>query len=307
MSEPVKVVFIVGPTASGKTAAALAAANELGGEIINADSIQVYQSLDIGSAKPTKKEMANTRHHLVGYVPEGDNYTAGRFRKDVLEILKERTEAGVKRFYIVGGSGFYIKALLHGMFEVGEIPQAIKDQVKSEPAEVLYKELQTVDPISAETISPRDSYRISRAIEVYRGTGRAFSSFKQDFSEVTFPYPYIKVGLTSNKDFLRERVITRTTSMLNSGLVTEVEELLARGLGEWDALSSVGYKEVVEHLQGKIPHDELHGEIVKNTMGLIKKQMTWFKKDKEVTWFDVAEGDFSETVKKIIQFIKEQL
>lgn len=298
----VSVVFILGPTASGKSNLAIQAAQKLGGEIINADSIQVYKSLDIGSAKPTEEELALIPHHLVGHISEGENYTAGRFRDDVLKVIEKRAQAGVKRFYVVGGSGFYIKALIHGLYQIPPVPQEIQDQVIKEDPKALYEELKKVDPTAANTINPNDTYRISRAIEVFRATGTPFSNFKTDFSKKEFPYNYIKIGLRTEKEILKGRITKRTEKMLADGLIEEVKNLCEKGFEDWDALSSVGYKEVLMFLKGLLPENQLNEEIVKNTMALVKKQMTWFKKDDEMTWFDVFDD-----AEKIIQFIEEQL
>lgn len=298
----VSVVFILGPTASGKSNLAIAAAQKLGGEIINADSIQVYKSLDIGSAKPTKEELTLVKHHLIGHVDEGDSYTAGRFRKDVLDVIEKRAKAGIKKFYVVGGSGFYIKALTKGLYQIPPVPTEIQEQVQKEDPKELYEELKRVDPVAASTINANDSYRISRAIEVYRATGTPFSEFKNKFSKDEFPYKYIKIGLRADKEILRARVIKRAEKMLKDGLIVEVKNLLDKGYENWDALASVGYKEVVMFLKGLLPESQLEDEIVQNTMGLVKKQMTWFKKDEDMTWFDV-----SEEVEKIVQFIQEEM
>jgi tRNA dimethylallyltransferase len=296
------VVFILGPTASGKTKLAIDAALELGGEIINADSIQVYKSLDIGSAKPTTEELNQVPHHLIGHMNEGESYAAGKFRNDVLETIKDRSKAGVKNFYIVGGSGFYIKALLHGLYQIPEIPAEIQEQILKEDIKDLYEELKKVDPEAALKINPNDSYRIARAVEVFRATQIPFSDFKNKFSADPFPYRYVRIGLKADKEILRERVARRADTMLKTGIIEEVKSLKTKGFETWDALSSVGYKEVLMYLNGTLPEDQLKDEIVKNTMGLIKRQMTWFKKDEDITWFDVSTAN-----EKIVHFIKEQM
>lgn len=298
----VSVVFILGPTASGKTKLAIEAAQKLGGEIINADSIQVYKSLDIGSAKPTSEELSLIPHHLVGHMNEGESYAAGKFRQDVLNVIEERSKKGIKNFFIVGGSGFYIKALIHGMYQIPDIPVEIQEQVLKENIPDLYEELKRVDPEAAKRINPNDSYRISRAVEVFRATQIPFSEFKNKFASDPFPHKYLRIGLKADKEILRERVAKRVDVMLEQGLINEVKSLKAKGFENWDALSSVGYKEVLMYLGGTLPEAQLKEEIVKNTMGLIKRQMTWFKKDEDITWFDV-----STTFEKIVQFIEEQI
>lgn len=298
----VSVALILGPTASGKTNLAISAAQKLSGEIINADSIQIYKSLDIGSAKPSKEELDAVPHHLIGHIKEGGSYTAGEFRREVLEVIERRSKTGVKNFFIVGGSGFYIKALIHGLYKVPEIPLEIQEKVKNEKTIDLFQELKRVDPENAKILNANDSYRIARAIEVYRATGIAFSEYKNKFSEDKFPHKYIKIGLRTEKENLKIRVAERVEKMLNSGLIEEVKSLIERGFQNWDALQSVGYKEVLLFLNGSLPEDQLREEIVKNTMGLIKRQITWFKKDQDMTWFDVSDSH-----EKIVQFMKEEM
>lgn len=302
----ISVVFILGPTASGKSNLAIAAAQKLGGEIINADSIQVYRSLDIGSAKPSRKELETVLHHLIGHIPEGETYAAGKFRDDVLSVIKKRAAAGIKRFYIVGGSGFYIKALTKGLYQIPPVPQEIQDQVAKEDTKNLFEELKKVDPLAANNINSNDTYRISRAIEVFRATGTPFSEFKDKFSKVEFPYKYIKIGLKAEKEILKNSIAKRTQKMLDQGLIDEVKALVERGFQDWVALSSVGYKEVLMFLKNELPRDQLNEEIIKNTMALVKKQMTWFKKDEDITWFDIS-VNYEKIVEKIVQFIREEL
>lgn len=298
----ISVVFILGPTASGKTNLAIKAAQKLGGEIINADSIQVYKSLDIGSAKPTKVELSQAPHHLIGHLEEGSSYTAGEFRREVLDVIEKRSKAGIKKFYVVGGSGFYIKALLNGLYEIPEVPEELQAQIQKENIEDLYVELKRVDPVAAEKINANDSYRIARAIEVYRATGTPFSEFKDKFTRDPFPHKFIKIGLRTEKENLKDRVKKRAEKMLEDGLIEEVKNLIEKGFEDWDALQSVGYKEALMFVKGELPKEQLLEEIVKNTMGLIKRQMTWFKKDQDMNWFDVFDSQ-----EKIIQFIEEEI
>jgi tRNA dimethylallyltransferase len=282
------VVFIVGPTASGKSRLALELAQKMKGEIINGDSVQVYEGLDIGSAKPTKEEMEKVRHHLIGHVPKGQKYTAGRFRQEVLDVLKRRIGEGQKFFFVVGGSGFYLRALMTDLYKIPKIPLEIRDKIQKMSLDERYKKLQELDPEYSQKISSNDSYRISRGLEVCLLTGRKFSEIQREFSKKDFPYNYIKIGLKAPKELLREKVRERALQMLESGFVEEVRNLLHANLTNWAALESVGYKEVKAFLEGKLTLEELPEEIVKSTMALIKKQMTWFKKDSEIRWFDMG-------------------
>lgn len=278
-----RLAFIIGPTASGKTDLSIRSALQTQSEIINADSVQVFEGLDIGSAKPTPDELRKVKHHLIGHIPKGLDYTSGEFRKDVLKILEANP---MKNFIIVGGSGFYLKGLTHGLFEIPDVPEEIHLAVRKESPETLYQELLKVDPASAQAINPNDSYRIQRAMEVYRAFQKPLSQFKSEFKKQDLPFEYIKIGLQISREDLRTRVRSRVVKMLEVGLIQETKQLLDEGYQDWKALSSVGYKETVEHLRGNLTQEELVDEITKNTMGLAKRQMTWFRKDTEIQWHD---------------------
>ncbi len=284
-----KLIFVVGPTGSGKSDLAIQIAQKCHqdgktAEIINADSVQVFDGLDIGSAKPPLEDLNKVKHHLIGHIPKGEDYTSGRFRRDVLGVL-ENSEC--ENFIIVGGSGFYLKGLTHGLFEIPEIPRAIRNEVIDTPREQLFKELKKVDPISAKKLNENDSYRIQRAIEIFRAFGKPISVFRSEFEQKPLPYPFIKIGLKLPKEDLRERVRIRAQKMLDQGLVVETEKIMDEGFEDWKALQSVGYKEVGRFLNEELEEFELLEEIIKSTMSLSKRQMTWFKKDPETTWFEV--------------------
>jgi tRNA dimethylallyltransferase len=277
-----KILFLVGPTATGKTNLAIQIAIQSDAEIINADSVQVYEGLDIGSAKPTPQELKTVPHHLIGYIQKGKDYTSGQFRKDVFNLIEKYPK---KNFIIVGGSGFYLKALTTGLYEIPKVPKEIHLEVKEESNAKLYRELQKVDPESAKIINPNDSYRLQRAMEVYRAFHKPLSFFKNEFIKQDLPFEHKKIGLKLEREELRSRIRLRVLKMLEDGLVSEVELLLKENLENWKALSSVGYKEVVQMLKGELDPNLLVDEIVKNTMGLAKRQMTWFRKDEEIQWF----------------------
>lgn len=294
------VFFILGPTASGKSDVAMECAQKLGAEIINADSIQVYDKLDIGSAKPTQEDLRNVPHHLIGHVPLGDHYTAGKFRRDVLAALEKRIQDGQKLFFIVGGSGFYLRALITGLYDIPEVSREIHEAVEKTPLHDLYEELVRSDPEVAKKLSPQDSYRVARAVEVFRATGAKLSEYEKKFELKAFPYPYKKIGLNTLKENLRKRVEARAQKMLAQGLLKETKSLVDLGYSKWPPLQSVGYREVQMLFKSEISQDELLPLITQSTMQLIKKQMTWFKKDLDIEWFDINEG-FDKAKKRIIE------
>lgn len=295
--KPPHVLFIVGPTATGKSdlAVDIAEACAQKAEIINCDSVQFFAGVDIGAAKPDESLLRRAKHHLIGHVPLGGCYTAGDFRREALQIIEEGPNRGVERFLAVGGSGFYVQALEKGMFEVPEVPEEVRERLEEEAdalggLEALYAELSKKDPEAAAKISPRDRYRIIRALEIIRSepSGATLSEIKRRFRESApqVPFTSSKIGLVLDRNVLRKRVRERAARMLKMGLIDEVKELRAKGLKDWSPLKSVGYREVQAMLDGQIELKDLEDAIVTSTMQLAKKQMTWFKRDQSIRWFD---------------------
>lgn len=302
------VVFVVGTTASGKSQWALDMAKDLSGSIVNCDSIQLYKSLDVGAAKPTREEMAMVPHHLYDYVAEGETMTAGNYSRDFFACMDQLPEN--KPAFVVGGTGFYFQAIEKGMYPVRQTPVGIQNEIAEtlkteEGALKLYEEFQRVDPEAATKIHARDHYRLGRAMELIRAEGKSLTQIQKEFSEqqAPFPYPLLKIGLQWDREVLRERVQLRTEKMIHAGLVDEVKALLDRGLGEWSALQSVGYKEVIEYLRESKTREWLIENITQNTMGLAKRQRTWFQRDAEIRWFDGALG-FDQAFREVEKFLK---
>lgn len=288
-----KVVFVVGPTCTGKSNFAVQAAIKTSGEILNADSLQFYQSLDIGTAKPTPQEREVVPHHLYDFIPVGEVLTAGDYRRLALLKLDEMNSRGVKVAYIVGGSGFYLQALEKGMFDFGKVDPSIHNEVRLQ-AETdlhsLFLELRSKDPVYADKIGMADKYRIARAVELLRMFGKSPTELRSEFVPVPFPYEIIKVGFSMTRESLLHKVSERTRRMLKTGLILEVKNVLQKTSSKWPPLSSIGYKEVLLFLEGQFPEESLEPEIVQNTMRLAKRQMTWFKRDPEIDWYDSMQG-----------------
>ena len=281
------LLFIVGPTASGKTDLALEWAKQSSACLVNGDSIQAYKELKIGSAKPDFTKLVHIKHYLFDEISAPQVWTAGDFRRKALKILN--THLPKRKVFVVGGSGFYIQALEKGMYQAK--PFNKEEQKKWEKLEKekglveLYKLLEKKDPKIAKTISPKDSYRILRSLSLIESEGKSISQIKKKFKEQKLPWPYLKIGLHIPKDKLLTRVQHRTKKMLKEGLIDEIEDLIKRGFQNWRPLHSVGYKEGLLYLNGKIKKEELLDKIVSNTMLLAKKQKTWFKRDKDIKWF----------------------
>lgn len=290
-----KLIFVVGPTASGKSQWAIEAAEKLSlaghkAEILNADSIQMYQGLEIGSAKPSQQDRQRITHHLLDFVPKGQSLSAGDFRRIAIETMNARAAAGLKALFVVGGSGFYLQALEKGMFDRGKVPESIHLKVQEEAAKdllLLYGEIQAVDPEFCKKISPNDSYRISRAVEVLRAFGVTPSEIRKNFAPEPLPFPIKKLGLVWERKTLEQRITLRTRNMIQDGLLQEVQALLGEGLSEWAPLASIGYRETIQFLsqQSQLKQTiELENEIIMNSMRLAKKQMTWFRRDLDIQW-----------------------
>lgn len=294
-----KVIFVVGTTASGKSDLALGLAQKFSGAVINCDSIQVFKDLDIGSAKPSVDDFKKVPHYLFDFISAPENITAGEYTRYFFDCLEKiKTQHPVA--FVVGGTGFYFQAIEKGMYSIGAANDDVKEQVEDELQEVggperLHAELLSADPESAQKISINDHYRLGRAIEILRTHKRPLSEIKKEFeAEIPpFPYPLLKLGLAPSKEELLPKVEARTDRMIKNDLLGEVKGLLEKGLGAWAPLSSVGYDEVVKHLKketGFLSDGELRDKIIQNTMRLAKKQRTWFRRDKDIHWLSLANG-----------------
>ncbi|WP_413287902.1 tRNA (adenosine(37)-N6)-dimethylallyltransferase MiaA [Bdellovibrio sp. HCB337] len=303
------VVFVVGTTASGKSQWALDMAKQVSGSIINCDSVQLYKSLNIGAAKPTTEEMVQAPHYLYDYVSAGESMTAGNYTRDFFTCMDKLPME--KPAFVVGGTGFYFQAIEKGMYPVRQTPPEIQKEIADiltteEGAKKLFEEFQRFDPEAAQKIHPQDHYRLGRAMELIRAEGKSLTQIQKEFADTQapFPYPLLKIGLRWDREVLKERVKLRTQKMLDAGLIQEVKDLVARGYGEWSALQSVGYKEVLEYLRDGKSEQWLFDEIVQNTMGLAKRQRTWFQRDPNIHWYDGATG-FDEAMDRVHKFLEE--
>ncbi len=287
MEKP-KIVVIVGPTASGKSAAALELAQHFGAEIINADSMQVYKYMDIGTAKPSSEERRLVRHHLIDILYPDEEFSAALFREEARRTIAELS-AREKKAMIVGGTGLYIKALTSGLIRGGEVDPAIRSRLQAEAQakgrENLYRHLEEVDPAAAARLHPHDTYRIIRALEVYERTGRPISALRQRHLFQEEPYHVVKIGLMTERGDLYQRIDVRVDAMIRKGLREEVQHLLEMGYAPTiKAMQSLGYKEMTAHLQGEYGLAEAVRRIKRDTKRYAKRQITWFKSDTKIHW-----------------------
>jgi tRNA dimethylallyltransferase len=296
VSEKTKIIFVVGPTASGKSQLAMDLAQEFGGSIVNIDSVQFYEGLVIGSAAPTEEEKKKIPHYLFSYVKAPHEMTAGEYIRDFYELIESGKASSP--MIVVGGTGFYIQALEKGMYDLPEVSDEIKGEVLADfetyGSEKMFQELKNFDPDTE--LHPNDHYRVGRALEVKRAFNLKMSEFKNSSAanKNKLPYDFIKVGLTfapEDKEKYQERVHARTLKMIDQGLIDETKSFLVRGFENWAPLSSVGYFETKEFLQGRLKAEDLPLAITQATMKLVKKQKTWFKRDESILWSDVFSQD----------------
>lgn len=288
------MVVVLGPTASGKTSLGLDLAQWLGGEIVGADSVQVYRHLDIGSAKPTAEERARAPHHLIDILDPDEPYTAADYRRDALAAIEDIHARGAVAV-IAGGTALYLRALLHGLSEspAGDpvIRAELARRAEQEGWPALHAELQRLDPVAAARIHPNDRVRIERALEVARLTGEPLSRQQARHGFAAAAVRAYRVGLDPPRDVLHERIQRRVVEMVDGGWFAEVAGLLAQGYDPGlKPLQAIGYRDVVACLQGEIDRDEAIRRIQRDTRRFAKRQMTWFRKEPDVHWVDPGAG-----------------
>ena len=283
-------IFVLGPTASGKSAWALEQAEKYKGSIINIDSIQLYKDLIVGAAAPSNEEKSRVPHHLYSYVEAPNEMTAGDYVRDFYKLIDKKIRFPL---FIVGGTGFYIQALEKGMFDVKSVPREYREKIEEElsikGSQSLYDELKAKDPNSK--IHKNDHFRLVRAIEISRYFGLIPSQLNEQVNgrKNVFPFKYIKIGFDYEKYVYEDRVKIRTQKIVDGGIIEETKNFYDLQLMDWAPLRSVGYKETIEFLHAGKSKDWLFEAINQSTMQLIKKQKTWFKKDKSILWSNQEE------------------
>ena len=286
------LIILAGPTAVGKTSLSIRLAKETGGEIISADSMQVYRHMDIGSAKITKEEMEGVPHYLVDMLEPEEEFNVVRFQQMAKEAAERIWEKG-KIPLVVGGTGFYIQALLYDIdFTENDGDESYRRQLEQkasdeEGASELYEMLKAVDLKAAQEIHPRNIKRIVRALEFYHQTGKKISEHNETQRQKMSPYNYAYFVLTDERGRLYERIDRRVDLMMEQGLLDEVRYLKKRGVRkDSTAMQGLGYKELYAYLDGEYPLDEAVRIIKRDTRHFAKRQLTWFKRERDVIWAD---------------------
>lgn len=301
-----RVVVIVGPTCSGKTKLGIELAEKLNSEIISADSRQIFKYLTIGTAKPSKKELSQVKHHFIDILDPSENYNVGLYEKDALKVIDELT-AKNKLPIVVGGSGLYIKAIIDGIVDIDsdeELREQLIEEKDKYGNEFLYNKLKQIDKKAAESMVPQNWKRVIRAIEVYHLTGKSILEI-HEIQKRNLNYSFYQFGLNWERETLYKNIEKRVDDMIESGLVEEVKNILELGYDKkLNALNTVGYKEIISYLENEITLERAVELIKRNTRRFAKRQMTWFRKDKRINWIDIkSENDILSAKEQILKKI----
>jgi tRNA dimethylallyltransferase len=287
MSNKPKVIAIVGPTASGKTAMAIAIAKKIGGEIVSADSRQIYRGMDIGTAKPSAGEQREIPHHLIDIKDPDEDYTVADYKADATAAIEKIITRGTLPL-LVGGTGLYVKAVLENL----DIPKAvahpelrakIERDIAKDGLATVFERLVALDPEAAYVVDPKNPRRVVRALEVAIATGEPFTAQRKKNDPL---FDTLVIGLNPPPELLRKRIDQRVDMMMREGLVGEVKSLVKKYGATPVAFDAIGYREIIAHLSGTLTLDEATVAIKMNTWHFAKRQMTWFKKDKDVRWIE---------------------
>jgi tRNA dimethylallyltransferase len=305
-SDKPKVIIICGPTGIGKTAVGINLAEKFGGEIIGADSMQIYRHMDIGTAKPTLEERRRVVHHMVDIVDPDEDFDAVQFSERARSTIAALDTQG-RLAFVVGGTGLYIKALLHGLFQSepvdSKIRNRLKQQLDQDGSSSLYERLERVDPATAGRLHPNDSYRIIRALETIESSGKSISKYHQDHGFQEDPFITLKLGLRIDRQKLYAQLDRRVDAMIHSGLIEEVKKLLAMGYAaELKSMQSIGYRHMVEFIAERLPWEECVRTLKRDTRRFAKRQFTWFGADPQIKWYEPDQ--LNEIVKLVKGFLE---
>lgn len=313
MNKP-KLVIIAGPTAVGKTEISIQLAHAINGEIISADSMQVYKRMDIGSAKIMQDEMQGIRHHLIDVLEPTEEFNIVRFQKMAQMAVDEIISKG-KIPILVGGTGFYIQSLLYDIDfrEEENIDATIRSSLQlfaeTNGKEALHERLKEIDPEAAEAIPPGNVKRVIRAIEFYETHHEKISSHNKEQKEKESPYNFAFFVLTDERPLLYERIDKRVNLMLEKGLIDEVRALKSEGLTRSHiSMQGLGYKEILAWLEGEISLDEAVYILKRDTRHFAKRQITWFKRERDVKWLDKSEFEHNDdaVLEEMIKYLRNK-
>ncbi|NWK68646.1 tRNA (adenosine(37)-N6)-dimethylallyltransferase MiaA [Bacillus paramycoides] len=302
-----KVAVIIGPTAVGKTKLSIDLAKALNGEIISGDSMQIYRTMDIGTAKVTTDEMDGIPHYMIDIKNPEDSFSVAEFQERVRKYIREITERG-KLPIIVGGTGLYIQSVLFDYQFTDEAGDAIyREQMEKlaleRGVEYVHKKLQEVDPESAERIHANNVRRVIRALEIFHTTGEKMSN-QLEKQENELLYDVSLIGLTMDREMLYDRINLRVDLMIEQGLLEEVKGLHERGVRDCQSIQAIGYKELYDYFENRVSLEEAVSQLKTNSRRYAKRQLTWFRNKMDVAWFDVTDG---EKTSEILRYIEGKL
>ena len=304
-----KLIILAGPTASGKTAVSVDLAKRIGGEIISADSMQIYRGMDIGTAKITADKMQGVKHYLINVSDPKEDFNIVKFQNMVKCSIEEIKKNGHIPI-LVGGTGFYIQSIIYDIKfdkedDNGSIRKVLEEEYDKMGADFMYEKLKKIDSISAENIHKNNKKRIIRAIEYFLINNTLISEHNELQRKKTSPYDFRFFVLNPKRDILYDRINKRVDKMVEKGLVDEVKSLIESGLSiDNISMQGIGYKEIVEYLEGNIPLDKAVENIKQNTRHMAKRQVTWFKRERDVIYIDPFEFENNE---KIVDYMVEKI
>lgn len=304
-----KLIILAGPTASGKTAVSVDLAKRIGGEIISADSMQIYRGMDIGTAKITADEMQGVKHYLINVSDPKEDFNIVKFQNMVKCSIEEIKKNGHIPI-LVGGTGFYIQSIIYDIKfdkedDNGSIRKVLEEEYDKMGVDFMYEKLKKIDSISAENIHKNNKKRIIRAIEYFLINNTLISEHNELQRKKTSPYDFRFFVLNPRRDILYDRINKRVDKMVEKGLVDEVKSLVERGLSiDNISMQGIGYKEIVEYLEGNIPLDKAVENIKQNTRHMAKRQVTWFRRERDVIYIDPFEFENNE---KIVDYMVEKI
>ena len=299
-----KVIVICGPTASGKTKLSIEIAKKINGEIVSADSMQIYKDMTIGTAKPTPEEMQGIKHYLIDFVLPNQRYSVADYNKDALKAIDEIIKKG-KTPIVVGGTGLYVNSLIYGIeysdIEIDlEYRKKLEEIANKEGIEKLYEMAKQIDPEAIKNISENDKKRICRILEIYHSTGKNKTEQEKESRKNGPKYQYLLYGITMDREKLYDRINRRVDIMINDGLIEEVQNVVKKYDEFPTAMQGLGYKEVVEYLNGITTKEEMIEKIKMETRRYAKRQLTWFKKCENIKWINGLD-DIQNNIKIILE------
>jgi tRNA dimethylallyltransferase len=304
MMEKPSIIVICGPTAVGKTAVAIELAKRFHGEIISADSMQIYRYMDIGTAKPDASELSQARHHLIDILNPDEPFDAAAYAAMAGDIIRKLHSQGIVSI-VAGGTGLYIRALLHGIFEEKssdpEIRQRLKEELREQGAEAMYQRLRQCDPNTS--IHPNDTFRMIRALEVFEISGKPISEYHRQHGFRDDPFDALIIVLFTEREILYDRINRRVDRMIEQGFAEEVRKLLDMGYSpQLKSMQSIGYRHICDYMAKSVSWEECVRLLKRDTRRYAKRQMTWFRAEPDAIW--VRAENWQDSIERIQQVIR---